>query len=425
MDIMRFSFSDDEKEKWRLLRPGRAFMDKNDILLVTTFGGFSMTWNGRNLTGGSKSSDTQLVRLMQILLHYKDEGVDRAQLMELLDEDSNAADVHHLLRSVIYNARNRLKAAGLPGDSFIEFRNGKYYWTDKIPVFEDSRHFEEMCSMAKNETDSVRRGALYRDACFLYQGDFLPHQTRLIWVSEEERRYSQLFKMCVEAAADMLRVLHDYSGLEALGRHASRVSQYNEWEALTMEALIALGRHRDAQVLYEKTVESYQKDLGLKLSSSMNSRLEALLTGMGKRSYPHEDIRQDLDDNVNGKGGLYCTYPVFRGIYRMIRRSAERTGKSAFLITCTLVCDRPSGDDTEQVSDETFYRISERLRTVICNSVRQSDAFCRFAHDQYLIILTNRDKDDCGAVCDRIDRGLRTGGSNIRVEYEISPVRNV
>lgn len=109
----------------------------------------------------------------------------------------------------------------------------------------------------------------------------------------------------------------------------------------------------------------------------------------------------------------------------MIRRSAERTGKSAFLITCTLVCDRPSGDDTEQVSDETFYRISERLRTVICNSVRQSDAFCRFAHDQYLIILTNREKDDCRAVCDRIDRGLRTGGSNIRVEYEISPVRNV
>ena len=161
MDIMRFSFSDDEKEKWRVLRSGRAFMDNNDILLVTTFGGFSMTWNGRNLTGGSKSSDTQLVRLMQILLHYKDEGVDRAQLMELLDEDSNAADVHHLLRSIIYNARNRLKAAGLPGDSFIEFRNGKYYWTDKIPVFEDSRHFEEMCSMAKNETDSVRRGALY------------------------------------------------------------------------------------------------------------------------------------------------------------------------------------------------------------------------------------------------------------------------
>lgn len=50
LDIMRFSFSDDEKEKWRLLRPGGAFMDKNDILLVTTFGGFSMTWNGRNLT---------------------------------------------------------------------------------------------------------------------------------------------------------------------------------------------------------------------------------------------------------------------------------------------------------------------------------------------------------------------------------------
>ena len=49
----------------------------DNILIVQMFGGFSMTWNGRSVTGGSKSGETQFNYLMQILLHNRREGVSR------------------------------------------------------------------------------------------------------------------------------------------------------------------------------------------------------------------------------------------------------------------------------------------------------------------------------------------------------------
>ena len=98
-------------------------MDKN-VMYVETFGGFSMTINDMVLTSGTKSDDTQLARLMQILLHFTDRGVERSKLIQILDEDSNADDVHHLLRSVLYNARKKLKTLGLPESNYIVFKNG-------------------------------------------------------------------------------------------------------------------------------------------------------------------------------------------------------------------------------------------------------------------------------------------------------------
>lgn len=401
-------------------------MDATNTLIVRTFGGFSMTWNGTILTGGTKSADTQLLRIMQILLHFRDQGVDRIHLMELLDEDSNADDVHHLLRSVLYNVRKKLKASGLPESNYIEFRSGRYYWTEDIPVFEDASYFEELCMKADTETDPDKKGELCKEVCFLYRGEFLPQQTRLIWVSEEERRYEQMFRMCTDTAADIMRANHDYTGLEALGRHASKVAPYNEWETLTMEALIALGKHRDAQEIYGKTVELYQKELGVRPSANMINRLEEFSTRLEHRSASPADIQRELSEASIERGGFFCTFPIFQGIYRMMRRSLDRCGRYAYLVICTLVNYNKIEDVSDMSPDnEELSRLSDRMKTVICNSVRRSDIVCRFAKDQFLIILMNREVEGCQVVCDRIDRNFRLGGYNIKLEYDISPVREI
>ena len=400
-------------------------MDKN-VMYVETFGGFSMTINDMVLTSGTKSDDTQLARLMQILLHFTDRGVERSKLIQILDEDSNADDVHHLLRSVLYNARKKLKTLGLPESNYIVFKNGRYYWTEDIPVVEDARQFEEKCAEAVSAADPDERLRLLGEACYLYKGEFLPYQTRLIWVSEEERRYSQMFHACVGSYADMLRESHNYAEMELVGKHASKVSPYNEWEALTMEALVAQGRHRDAQELYEKTIDMYQKEMGVKPSAEMISKLNAFSERLEHRSTTPEIIQKELSEDDVKRGGYFCTYPVFEGIYRQMRRSMDRCGRYAYLMIITLVNGNTIEDASHTSPDnEQLSRLSDNMKSIICESVRRSDIVCRYAKDQFILILMNRNIEGCEVVRDRINRKFKDKGYNLTLEYDISPVREL
>ena len=399
-------------------------MDNDKTLKVRMLGGFSLSWEGRDLTAGSKSEDTQLARMLQILIHNRDKGVERSKLMQVLDEDSNAEDVHHLLRSVLYNLRKKIKEAGLPESIRIEFKNGRYYWTGDVDVEEDAECFEKLYVKAKKEEDPELREKYYTDACFLYKGEFLPYQTRLAWVSEEDRKYTQIFRECIEEAAECMRERRDFVSLEALGRHASKMSPYNEWEALTMEALVSLGRFHEAQTLYEETVELYQKEMGVKPSLNMIAKLEVFSARLEHRNASPETILNMLSEENIGRGGFFCTYPIFQGIYRMMRRSMDRCGRYAFLMIVTLTNYNTIEDTSEMSPDlDALSKLSERMKTVICNSIRRSDIVCRFAKDQFLLILMNRDIEGCWVVRDRINRNFRLGGYNISLEYAITPAR--
>ncbi len=73
-------------------------MTEKHELIVRTLGDFTITWQGRQISGGSR--DSQFARLMGILLHYSETGVERGRLEDMLFEDSNSEDPHHMLRYV-------------------------------------------------------------------------------------------------------------------------------------------------------------------------------------------------------------------------------------------------------------------------------------------------------------------------------------
>ena len=87
---------------------------RENVLYVRMLGGFSVTWNGKLIAGGSKANGSQFAYLLQILIHNREKGVTRDRLEELLFEDREKSNIHHALQSVISNATKRLEQAGLP-----------------------------------------------------------------------------------------------------------------------------------------------------------------------------------------------------------------------------------------------------------------------------------------------------------------------
>ena len=397
----------------------RAKEQKTDVLYVQMFGGFSMTWNGKKIGAGPRERDSQMVRLLEAVIHSGAEGFRRAQLEEILFEEREVDDISHGLRTILYNTRKRLAKEGLPAVNYIENRDGHYCWTGEIPVVEDAREFERISALAEDEKDPDVRLRLYLEAVECYSGEFLPMQTQMIWVAQEDRHYRTLFEECVQNAAALLRMNKDYNQLEMLGSYAARIQPLMEWEALTMEALITMGRDEEARRLYETTEKMYMEELGFKPSFSTMSLLERL-GGALEHQYA---LLDEIQDALSGAheimpGGYLCSYPVFRGVYRMVERLTERGGQSVYLMLCTIV-DRQGVPMRES---QALERLSQKLGDAICHSVRRSDAVCKYGKGQYLALLVNTTREDCGIVQKRINRHFLAGTQRAGVEYFINSV---
>ena len=174
-------------------------------LKVNMFGTFSLSYDGQLLTGKNKSSESGFISLMEAVLHAGEKGVSRDELEQAIFQNADLKNIHHSTRNVIYNAKKRLLASGLPDVNYMEQKDGVFYWTDEIPVSEDAREFERFIAMAHEEEDINKKTNLLLDAIHLYKGEFLETQASVLWIAKEARRYRELFCECVDEAAELLR----------------------------------------------------------------------------------------------------------------------------------------------------------------------------------------------------------------------------
>ncbi|MCI9336915.1 MAG: diguanylate cyclase [Lachnospiraceae bacterium] len=383
------------------------------------FGGFSLFWNGKLVAGSRKTTESQFNYLMQLLLHHRKEGVSRDMLERVLFEDRDILDIHHAARSVIYNAKKRLKAAGLPDVNYIEQRKGICYWNPQVPVREDAAEFERLFQEAEKAVEQEEKVRLYMEACRLYTGEFLPQQTGVVWVAQEAKRYRLLFCACVERTAQQLRMTQDFLQMEELGIYATAISPLSDWETITMEALVAMGRYEDARRLYDDTVGLYFQEQGLRPSDRMMGLFDKLGTQMEHQYDALDDIQKKLSEETEAvPGGYLCTYPVFQGIYRMVGRMMERGGQSVYLMLCMVVDSKGNPMKEGNALEE----LTQRLGEAIQQSVRHSDSVCRYGKGQYLVLLVNTTRENCTVIQRRINYHFMVRRQRTGIQYYVNSV---
>lgn len=389
----------------------------DNVLEIRTLGGFSVTWNNKLIAGGSKYAATQSVTLLQILLHNKEQGVPRDKLEELLFGDRDMDNTHHALQSVIYNTKNKLLKAGLPGGTLIEQRQGIFYWTDELPIHEDATELRRLHSLASQERDPDRRLTLFLQAVYLYGGDFLPSQAASIWAAQEARKLKAIFCECAENAAQLLRMNQDYYQLEGLGTYAAKVDPLADWECLTMEALAQMGRYEEARKLYEDTVSYYFNEQGLRPSKRLMESFSSLAARMNHEHASLDEIQAELTGLTSPEpGGYLCSYPVFVGVYRMVERMLERGGQSVYLMLCTVV----DGKGNPVREGPTLDELSKRMGDAVRRAIRRGDALCQYGRGQYLALLVNTTRENCALIQKRINRNFIIGRQRASIEYYVN-----
>lgn len=395
-------------------------MGKNgpDTLVVKMLGSFSLLYRGKSLVG-QKAAESQFTYLMQMVLHYRNKGgVSRKAVEDVLFGDRDVEDRKHAFRSILYNARKRLEKEGCPRADYIIQKDGMLCWTEEIPVEEDADCFEALCLAAREEKSSEERLSLLLEACNAYTGEFLGMYAGLIWAATESRRYRTMFYRCVEEIVELLRDRQDYITMEKVGRRASKMAPFADWESVTMEALIGMGKYEEARQLYADTVQLYFEERGLKPSQ----RLMDSLNQLGEQfEHPYEvidSVKEKLAEPMGRSGPYVCSWPVFQGLYQMVSRMSERNGWSVYLMLCTVVDSKGNPMREGPRLDE----LSSRLGEAILHSIRRSDMVNRYGKGQYLILLLNITLENCCVVQKRIDGMFLSGRQRTGVKYHVSDV---
>lgn len=392
--------------------------EEENVLYVKTFGGFSIRLNGSELAGGDMRGN-QIRMLIQMMLHFKNNGVSRDLMKSTLFEDRDIDDVSHAIRNLLYNTRKRLKEAGLAEGEYIRQEHGVYYWTGEIEVDEDADRFEQKYKEALDEEDEEKRVKLYQECIMIYSGRFLAGQDDAVWVFREAERYRQMFHNCVREVADHCRSIHRYEVMNRVAEYAVSVDPLSEWEVLVLESLAGMGKYDEAERYYNATVDLYIEEYGNKSNEYVRSLIKKLGAFLFYRNDTIEEIQEKLTNSEESEHhGYFCTLPVFQELYRTVERTMERAGDKIFLMLCTIVDSKGNAMEEGQKLDE----LSDRLKSAIVNSVRRTDTITRYGKGQYLILLINTTEENCRVIENHINSNYLQKRQRTGVSYSVSGI---
>ncbi len=384
-------------------------------LKVRFLGGFQMMYGGEEIAGGRQTA-SQFSSLMQAVLFFRENGCSRSVLKETLFEGRDLENAQHAVRSIIYNAKKRLRAEGLPEADYITAKGGIYRWTEAIPVRSDTEAMEHYCDLAEEKKDDLERLTPLLQAVHQYSGSFLGGAATVPWAVHEMSRYRDLFRQCVTEAARILRERLRYTEMLELGSYAASVDPYAEWEALTIEAMSALGRFREAEKLCSDTVQAYIDEFGRREPAYIRDLANRLSAGMVHEHADIESIQNSLVEGTpDGHGGFFCPYPVFQGVYRTLDRMMNRYADRFYLMLCTILDSKGNIMEDGPRLDV----LSDRLQKTILATIRYSDTVSRYGKGQFLVLLTNTTRDDCEIVRRRIDQNFMNNRQRTGVDYQI------
>lgn len=416
---------------------------------VQMFGNFRMDYNGAPFVADKMHKESQFNRLMQAMMHYSTSGIAKDKLEEIVIGERDIDAPHTALRVIVYKTKQKLSQLGLPGKDLIYLEGGIYYWTPDIEIDEDAarfeRYFRETEELDKqlseihqsinnadgNDTDGGvaadraseienRKLELYMKAFYLYKGEFLAPYTGETWIAQEPRRYHEMFVKCVNEAAGILRRKKSFKELEKFGTYAVKADPFNEWETLVMEAMVETRRYDEASKYYSEVVDYYLKECGIYPSASLMEILERYSNQMNHTYEILENIQEGMNEhNEEGnKGGYFCSYPVFRGIYQASARIMKRTTVSVYLMLCTLV-----DKDGKQIQSEMeMNKYSRQLKECIGVSIRKSDIYAKYGKLQFLILLVGTNRENCEIVQKRINRQFKSRHPRASVKYHVNSV---
>lgn len=389
-------------------------MDKKNRLCVKMLGGFSMTYEEKPISFGKRSQSRFLQLFQQLMLHR--EGIPKDRLIEVFYEWEDVSNKNNSLNTLIYRLRKQLISAGLPEEDFVKVSKGICIWNGTMPLETDVQEFEREYEAAGKASCGEEELAHLLRVWELYRGELLPQLANESWVIVESVRLKKIYEDCVRRLAVLLKEHREYQKLLQVYTAAAELYPFEEWQIGQVESLMHMERYEEALRIYKDTVKKYSEELGLPPSQKMLESFQSMRERLVKTEESFAQIKENLEESAENQGAYYCAYPSFVDAYRVLCRVTERSGQSAFLMSCTLNQLNSSREKKNQQS------VLEWLRDAICHSLRRGDICTRYSKNKYLILLMGMQQEDSQVIIKRIQKAFseNAGTAGYQLEFSVS-----
>jgi tetratricopeptide (TPR) repeat protein len=250
----------------------------------------------------------------------------------------------------------------------------------------DAREFEDLCQRAKGlvREKSEEAITLLQRALPLYKGEYLPETAFSEWVLPQRHYYRRLYLEGVVTLARLLKEARRYEEIINLCEEAIRIEPFEEDLHIPfLEALLARGRKKQALTHYQYITAALYRELGVKPSQSLRHIYRLIQAEDGTAAAQDLTLVQEgLQGAPEEKeGAFYCEPAIFRSIYNLESRRAERRGGEVALCLLTLTGEKGV------ISFPELQEGMDHLQAVLLACLRKGDVITRWNESQFLVLL--------------------------------------
>lgn len=371
---------------------------------IEMFGGFRLAAGGKQITD-SVNRTHQVWNLLEYLIANRAKSISQEELVDVLWPDGDSSSPANALKNLIYRIRIILQEYGIPNArDVIRYTRGSYGWDARFPCRVDTEQFEELIREAEKEGRAdEERIASYSRVLALYKGDFLPGSSYEEWVVPLSGYYRAMYQKAVNRVCALLMQKQRYAEVVAICEKATAVDPFEESpHRYLIAALLRQNKQAAALQHYNYVTDLYYRELGVKPSDAMRELYHEIAGALSSMENDLDAIKEDLDEQERDGGAFCCEYEVFRNMYRLEARSAERTGQSVFIALLTA-----ARRDGRAAEPREMARAMDLLLSAIRRSLRRGDVVSRYSGTQYVLMLPMLTLENGQMVLARILRAFR------------------
>lgn len=391
------------------------------VLEVHMLGECHITLDGEEvkLPGGIYS---KTMRLFLLIVYHGEKGISRQDVLGYLYGDGDYSDDSGSLRVALFRLKKQLISAGILSETDIINHKGTYrIEREDLEVAVDAKLFEDMARKALNDNDNQEKQL--EEVCRMYTGEFLPSLSAEIWVAGKQARYQNLYFRSVRRYLKILAERESYERMLVLAKHVQRLYPYDEWYVAELDALIGMGRWKEAQEASRQSARVLMERMGLRPSEEMEKRIRKINNQLQGSFKNLQDIRRELEETENEDGALCCNYNSFMETYRYETRKIERSGESLYLVLSSLM--EKENSKYSLMDEGQFEQAVVHFGEAVRVSLRRADMYTRYGKNQYLMLLGGLKQEDCSAISSRIEHNFEKnigGSERFRIQHFITPV---
>lgn len=385
------------------------------------FGRFFLA-DGDVVLGEEEIRSNKMTRLLVYILINRDKVLSHQKLIEVFF-GNNSRKPENALKNQMYLIRRALERLG--SEKYILTMPEAYRWNPEIEVETDYEQFEKNVLKLKNQKLSPEeKKLLCGEILSGYRGNITAKIADQSWISTKVTWYQSMYVDTVKCLCSILEEEKAWAELEQLCNEMLHIDSLDEEiHAWLMVSMQEQKKYDLALSQYEKASRYIYENIGIRHPQKIQEAYLKMLSRSDEEVSDMKGVLEETRETENPQGAFFCSYQIFRQIYRLEVRRQERCQMDEYLILLTL--KRKGKVKSGKKVDPLLIDGMNTLEKVLCSNLRTGDVLSRYGPTQFIVLLSLCSGESGVRVAKRIEKAFHStyGKGSIMLEYELEAVK--